>query len=66
MPQLYSKNRIMPHFVCPGSVGAEEDLDDLRDRSVIVVVRKSSHDIIPGALKPIAPAGRLIAGRLAP
>src|SRR5271170_3587451 len=39
MPQLYSKNRIMPHFACRGSVGAEEDLDDLRNHSVIVVVR---------------------------
>jgi hypothetical protein len=39
MPKLYSKNRIMPDFACPASAGAWEDVGDLRNHSVIVVVR---------------------------
>jgi hypothetical protein len=38
MPQLYSKNRIMPDFACHVSAGAKEDVADLHIRFVIPVV----------------------------
>jgi hypothetical protein len=41
MPQLYSKNRIMPDFVCLVSAGAKEDVADLHIRFVIPVVANS-------------------------
>jgi hypothetical protein len=38
-PRLYSKIRIMPDFLFPASAGAQEDVDDLRNHSVIVIAR---------------------------
>ena len=51
----------MPDFLCPVSAGAQEDVGNFRNHSVIVIVGNSSFDVLPVALKPIAAAGLLIA-----
>jgi hypothetical protein len=61
MPQLYSKNRIMAELHVPLQ---PVRMSDLGSHSVGVVAT-NPFDLLPGALKPIASAGRPIARRLA-